>query len=170
VLVLNTYSDAHYEAQDKLQAFMQGDGAFSSQELASVTNESKFTVSKAEEALKALKIPDKVLQSLHTKQAIRVVLHAQEELIEDLEANGILKDKDVHGFYKIVRTNFRKINETTRIVDDQFDLDRDTSTHGSYMEYDFVRMARTSSLANVFVDPAHAAMHSDLNEGEASDV
>lgn len=143
--MLEAFKDAHTEAQHKLHAFLLGDASEASAEVKFVNYESKLCLAKAHMVLSNLRIEDSVLQTLHTKQTIRVVLHAQEQLIEDLEAEGILTEKEAHGFYKIIRTNFRKIKFSANILDDDFDLECQHSNHG--YEFGLRRMSVDISAA-----------------------
>lgn len=123
------FTDAHFEAQRKVMEFLKREGEQVSAEVQVVVRESEEEVTKADAALLRLNINNATMQSMHTKQAIRAVLRAQEQLIETLEADGMLTEDDAHAFYKKIRHNFRLIAQSSNILKDNFDLG--ATTHGS---------------------------------------
>lgn len=112
-LLINNYIEAHVEIQKKLPSYVDLI-TFSSQV---VVQESVQNVMRAIEDIEGLNLDNKSIDKFRTRQFIRATLRVQEQLIEDLEAEGILNEKGAAKFYKKIRRDFRKVGVVDFIED-----------------------------------------------------
>lgn len=110
VFILHSYIEAHEEAQVKILYYLGETEHADTPEEALVVKESQMNVSLAKEKLALL--PREAIAFIHSKQAARVLLHTQEEMIEDLQSEGILQERDGTILLRILHADFAKLRES----------------------------------------------------------
>ena len=105
--LLTSYIGAQTHAQRKLCEYIDGSPTPQSPEVQRVVTESIDNVASATAMLNALPNLDARIEAYQTKQAILVILHEQEALIEGLEEEGILGEMECQKFYKRIREERR---------------------------------------------------------------
>lgn len=107
VFILHSYIEAHEEAQLKILYYLGETEHADTPEEALVVRESQSNVSLARGKLSSL--PGDIISVVHSKQAARVLLYTQEDMIEDLQSEGILQEKDAKILIRALLDDFAKL-------------------------------------------------------------
>ena len=114
IFILMSFIEAHEEAQRKIAYYFGETEDADTPEEALVVRESRQNVASARVKLNEISVD--IIGFYHSKQAARVLLHAQEEMVEELVTQGILQEKDAGLLLKAVQADIERLEKRKHTV------------------------------------------------------